>query len=746
MQSKNLFGVVFAIASVVSLRASFDALHAQVAVGAGTHAPLRPLRRPSPPQRPLFPELILHVGPSPEAARAGDLDGDGDLDLAVPNSFGATVSILLGNGGGLLDFGAVLGTGDSPRHVALGDLDADGDLDLAVACAAAGVLVFEGTGAGTFDARTNHVTGGAPWWVEFAHLDSDSDLDMVVANAGSNTIAVLLGNGDTTFQTPVSYTAGAGPSSIGVGDLDGDTDLDLVVGNGGGQRVSVLLGNGDGTFGTQQIFDCGDAPRSVALGDLNGDGDLDVAVANATQGKVSVLLGNGDGTLGADVGYVTNGFPSFVAIGDLDGDLDLDLAVANSGTHAPALLVLRNQGTGVFASLQSYSATAPGSGVALGDFDDDGRLDVAISGYYGSAQHDPGHVTIVRGTAGGSLESLLASPAAAEKGELADLDGDGDLDLASVFHSDGFVRISLGNGAGGFTPGASYPVGPSPIEVTTGTIDADLDLDLVVTNSTSNPGVISVLLGNGDGTFTAAPNVTVDPVPYSTALGDIDHDGDADLASVTREGPQGRLSILLGNGDGTFTPHSSNFAIVSSALLVRLVDLNGDTHLDVLGVAAFHLNPVTVRLGDGSGNFGPAVQYGGSGLFASYCATTGDLNGDGALDVAIGGANGGFVVLLGNGDGTFDANLEYYLPSSALHQAIAIGDVDLDGKADLVLRGYGWAVVRGRGDGTFHAPRHYLSLAGASSLGLGDLDGDGDLDIVGGTASSAFTSLNRTIP
>lgn len=216
-----------------------DAPRAQVSASA-PHSPARPVPRPIRPRRTIFPELMVKVGGTPEAAGVGDFNGDGLPDLAVPNSIATDVSILLGAPGGFFEPVAQVSAGASPRHVAVGDVDGDGDLDLAVACGASGVRVVFGNGLGTCAGGTTYDSGGSPGWVELGRLDADADLDMVVANVGTNSIGVLLGNGDGTFDAPEMYAAASGEfRSMHVGDVDGDGDLDVVNGTTSGAFTSL---------------------------------------------------------------------------------------------------------------------------------------------------------------------------------------------------------------------------------------------------------------------------------------------------------------------------------------------------------------------------------------------------------------------------------------------------------------------------------------------------------------------------
>ncbi len=246
----------------------------------------------------------------------GDLNADGNPDLAVaicgrdpsPNLPGSgTVLVLLGEGDGTFQAKASLETGINPISVAIGDLNRDGNLDLAVANYGSNtVSVLLGNGIGSFGARTDFATGRLPRSVAIGDLNGDGKPDLAVANGGDyntpgNTVSVLLGDGKGAFGPKTDFATGLWPVSVAIGDLNGDRNLDLAVTNVYADTglvadtsytfsVSVLLGDGKGTFGAKTDFETGYRAVSVAIGDLNGDGKLDLAVANMGTNTASVFL------------------------------------------------------------------------------------------------------------------------------------------------------------------------------------------------------------------------------------------------------------------------------------------------------------------------------------------------------------------------------------------------------------------------------------------------------------------------
>jgi len=580
----------------------------------------------------LFPGEQFPVGSGPTSVALGDLDGDGNLDIVTANYWDNNVSVLSGNGDGIFAAQSVFAAGDGPESVALGDLDGDGDLDIVSANSDDDtVSLLLGNGDGTFAAQSAFAVGDGPESVALGDLDGDGNLDIVSANSDDDTVSLLLGNGDGTFATQSTFPAGSVdsyPFCVALGDLDEDGNLDIVTANRDSSNVSVLPGMGDGTFAPQSTFAVGNGPYSVALGDLDGDGDLDIVSANAWSNTVSVLLGNGHGTFAAQSIFPVGGGPWSVALGDLDGDDNLDIVTTNC--YDDTVSVLLGNGHGTFAAQSRLAVGCNPVSVALGDLDGDDNLDIVTA----NANDDT--VSMLPGSGDGTFapQSTFAVGDLTGSVALGDLDGDGDLDVVTANRDSSNVSVLPGSGDGTFAPQSTFPVGGGPVSVALGDLDGDGNLDIVTANRWDD--TLSVLLGSGAGTFAAQSLLVAGNWPTSVALGDLDGDGDLDIVSANSD--DDTVSLLLGNGDGTFTAQSTFpvGSVGSCPFCVALGDLDGDGNLDVV-VANYGGGNVSVLLGNGDGTFAAQSLF-VAGNWPTSVAL-GDLNEDGYLDIAT--ANGG---------------------------------------------------------------------------------------------------------
>ncbi len=335
-------------------------------------------------------QVTYGVGSQPTAIAVGDFNDDGRLDLAVPSQEDNSVSVWLGEDGGLFDAeqGYDVGGGptNAPLSVAVGDFNGAGWPDLAFANSYTndvGVLLNLCDGGGFFSATpTTYAAGTTPVAVVVGDFNGDGRLDLAVANAGTDqggTVSLLLNQGDGGFAGQVSFAVGKMPSALAEGDLNGNGRLDLVVVNFSDRTLSVLLNDGDGGFDAQTTYSVGNSPQSVAVGDFNGDGRPDLAVANQGDETVGVLMNRGDGGFSTQATYAVSGGPYSIAVGDFNGDGEPDLAVAGFGNETVSLLL--NQG-GTFATALTFAVGNSPGAVAVGDFNRDGRPDLAVANYF----------------------------------------------------------------------------------------------------------------------------------------------------------------------------------------------------------------------------------------------------------------------------------------------------------------------------------------------------------------------------
>ena len=555
-------------------------------------------------------------------------------------------------------------------------------------------------------------------------------------------MGVLLGNGDGTFQPAVTYDSGGQNAvSIAVADVNSDGKPDAVVTDNcvtstcDAGAVGVLLGNGDGTFQAAVNYTSGGlSPSSVVVGDVNGDGKPDLLVGNIymgngnySRGSVGLLLGNGDGTFLGPVSFDSGGEYAYgVAVGDINGDGKLDLFVANfcadSTCASGGVAVFLGKGDGSFQPVVTYGSGGLDSySVAVGDVNEDGKPDLLVANYYSA-------------------------------------DGN--------YYSNGTVGVLLGNGDGTFQAAVSYGSGGSgPVSLAVGDVNGDGKPDLLVANQCSNrnnsnscTGLLTVLLGSGDGKFQAAVSYASGGAsPSSIVLADINGDEKPDVLISNQcarlDGDcAGNISVLLGKGDGSF-PAAINYGSGGQTpYSVAVADVNGDGKPDVVVANQCASSDCTngtvgVLFGKGNSTFGRVVSYESGGYQASWVAVA-DVSGDGRPDLLVANqcassnncANGTIGVLLQNADGSFQTAVSY--PSGGYYAySLGVSDVNGDGKPDLVVANQCATnsscangivgVLLGNGDGTFQ-PALAFSSGGkfAFSVAIADVNGDGKPDLL----------------
>jgi hypothetical protein len=335
-----------------------------------------------------------------------------------------------------------------------------------------------------------------------------------------------------TVNGPLLY-----PSSLAAGDLnhDGIPDLALVSAENTA-NLTYALGKGNGRFGAWREDQNDDfAPGFVLLADVYGDGNLDAITTEEGGDEIDIAVGDGKGHLYGDQRLLVNGVNStyIVAVADLNGDGIPDIV----GTTDTGIFVISGKGSRKFAKAVTFGSggNLP-YGIAVGDLNHDGIPDLVVANYGTEQNGDYGNVAVLLGKGNGTFNEPVPYYAGRDPTQLVlgDFRGNHNLDIAVVGQTKNAVHVLLGNGDGTFSAAKAYPSGSGPESVVAADFNGDGKLDLAITNNTNpNPCHVSVLLGNGDGTFQPPVKFRVDEGPTQLVTADFNHDGKPDLATLT---------------------------------------------------------------------------------------------------------------------------------------------------------------------------------------------------------------------
>jgi len=632
---------------------------------------------------------------------AADFNDDDYPDVAVACSTANEVQILLNNRAGGFTPSTPIAVGASPEALVAGDFNEDGFPDLAVCNSGDSTisLVLSQNTSGNITYSTSVIGATNPaYGIAAGKFDGSGHLDLAYTDFLSNATRILIGDGTGNFTQGSSILASQSePTGIVAADLNHDGKTDLAFVNAGVATVSICLGNGDDTFtcedNTIPLFlpHGASGSASIVAVDFNGDGNLDLVTNALLQNEVYLLMGNGDGTFqspqqvegdGNDTQISTEQYPvsngpAYLAVGDFNRDGKPDLAITEHEGGAVALLMNNTlptpePGGDSFATPTSWTNMNGNmaDSITLADFNHDGYVDTAV------AYLEDNDVRVLMH---GNTGAVAVYPVGDQPYDVVsgDLNGDGYADLVTANTGDGTVSVMLNNGSSGngtFASAATYSVGHDPFQVAIGDLNGDGIPDLAVTNNGDN--TVSILYGAAGGTFTAGPTLTTGAQPYGVAIGDFSNTGRNDIAVTCYSTSQ--LYVFPNNGGGTFGPPYM-YATDSNPAGLVIGDFNRDGKLDIVTGNTI-ANDISFFAGNGDGTFHPGITSGALNFPNSIAV--GDVNGDGILDVVTNASNFNEVaVLLGKGDGTFQARTNF--PAGTRPWAVALSDSNGDGKVDI---------------------------------------------------------------
>jgi hypothetical protein len=527
-----------------------------------------------------------------------------------------------------------LPAGRGTRAVAVGNIDADAPLEVLAlnsrADAAQAISIFDGDGTGAFEPGGELPAGNAPQDLRLVDVDGDGTLDLIVVNGNDDSVSVQLGNGDRTFGAAVTYEVGTAPNRLALGDLDDNDTLDIATTNSRSGDVTLLRGDGMGAFGQARTFVADAEPRVVALDDFTDDGLLDLVTAaqgGGDGGSINLLRNRGDAILHAIEDVRANG-PTGLTIADIDDDGLPDLI---SSGDSGEVMVQSSHPDGFMVS-RTLDVGGRAIGVVAVDLNGDARPDIA------AVDNRNDRVVVALATAAGGFGALQnysvsVGPTGITTG---DFNNDGRVDLAvAAIGPPGRAAVLLQQANGTFGPSRSTDVDDTPIGIAA--IQADCDAngyeDLIVTNLESD--TISVLRSLGNGMFESMQTIQPNDAgggPIGLAVGDFNRDGISDFAVSNSVTPGGRASVRIFTGSCS-APYSltasNNAGELVSAIVAR--DFTGDGVVDI-GLINQTGNAIRVLSGNGTGTFNTRAGGPVSVSRMPVAIAAGDFDGDGRYD------------------------------------------------------------------------------------------------------------------
>ncbi|CAF1308453.1 unnamed protein product [Adineta steineri] len=736
---------------------------------------------------------IFSLGSSrPLSLTAGDFNEDNNMDLAVVTYGTNSVNILLGFGNGSFQNQITYFTGyDSvPSSLQIGDFNKDNHLDIVVANSGTNNIgIFFGYGNGTFMNQTTYTTtsNSNPSSIVVADFNNDNQLDIAVTNTGIGSLGIFFGQNNGTFAVQTLYYMGFNvyPRYITADDFNKDNACDIAIIDSENDRIYVFLGYGNGSFSTITTYDTtsGSTPywmivtdfnknnqsdavianyeddtifvlldysympsvrqknynvgptsiaKAVAVTDLNNDHIIDLIFSVGT--KIVTLMGLANGTFDAtpkysiDIGCLAQD----ISVGDLNNDKKMDIVTANR--DCDSISVFLGLGDGKFANMTTYS---PGigsipNGIALGDVNNDNRLDIisANYGYYTISIYLGNGDGLFSSMENDSIDLVYYSPSAIG---IEDINNDTYLDLI-VAIDDGYIFIYLGNGNNTFVYLTNYSGDGSAYSIALADFNNDAHLDIVVTSTDASD--IWILLAYGNGTFQDPTTYSTgfDSQPYYSAAGDFNNDNNSDI--VTSNLITNEIVIFHGDGTGKFSPpriYSTGSG--TNPYGITTVSIGDDKQVHII-VAFWGTGDIGVLTEYDAADFVNVTAYSTGSVLQPFAVAIGDFNHDNRSDIVV--ANSGtdnLSIILNSNNNTFNINMTYFIGTGIQPQYVLTCDINNDNQTDIISANSesdSISVIMGYGNGTFAQEMIYSTGSNSypTAIASGDFNNDTRLDLV----------------
>jgi hypothetical protein len=598
---------------------------------------------------------------------------------------------------------------------------------------------------GSLKSRRDIGVGKQPVGAITVDFDGDVLLDIVSVDQQSDGIGLIKGFGDGTFKKILELPTGSLPSGTAFADANGDGFSDLITCNLRSQDIAVNLSNGNGGFGpaiSTSIFPI--TPSGLAVGDWNRDGKIDVAVVSLALEILAVSLGDGTGHFAAPLQYATGVNPKQVATADFNHDTFADLAVVDNGSSS--IQIWRGAGNGQFALNTTLTTGGAPQGMTITDFNGDGNFDIIVCNFASDT------LSLFLGNAAGGFgaPSTLSPGFGPRATVAADFNNDLKTDFLvtlSKVSGVGQAALYLGNGAGGFSAQPMVNTGPVPNTAAVGDFNQDGQIDAVTVNLTGN--TVSILQNTTGSSFLLGAKVTLPmgSFPQGVAAADLNRDGKADIASANQS--SNTVSVYYGDGLGGFPMAGPTTTTGTTPYAIVADDFNRDGIPD-LATANYATDNISYLANSGTSfnrtNFT-------SGCVGTTSVASGDISGDLLPDLAVVCDTSNQLCTRrgtgGSGNGAFGNSVCTTLDSKPAD--VVLGNLNTDAFEDAAIafsqtNSCSVALANGVG-GVSGTPVSYPVGPMPMGIARGDVDGDGDLDlVVANTGDSSITIVLRGTP